>query len=111
LSANQVVTGKISLYNFPGPKSVSLPSRKGQRLSSGLALAGLFLFGFGIRRRPARWLTMTLLAAGALGGLAGISACGANNSVVTPGTYAYTITAMDMNTNVRVITSVNVMVP
>jgi hypothetical protein len=67
--------------------------------------------GFGFRRRRARWLTLTLLAVGALAGLAGISACGANNNVVTPGTYAYTIIATDVNTSVSVTTSANVVVP
>ncbi len=42
--------------------------------------------------------------------MVGISAC-ANNSVVTPGTYVYTIMAKDMNTNVSVTTTVNVTVP
>jgi len=74
-------------------------------------LAGALLFGFGFRRRAARWLTLTLLAVGTLAGPAGISACGGNNSVVTPGTYAYTFMAKDLTTNTSVTTSVNVTVP
>jgi hypothetical protein len=55
---------------------------------------------------------MTLLAVGALAGVAGISACGGgNSSVVTPGTYAYTVTAVDTNTAVSVTASINVTVP
>lgn len=90
---------------------MSLPRRRGHGLAQGLALAGALLFGFGFRRRAARWLTLTLFAVGTLTGLAGISACGGNNSVVTPGTYAYTIMAKDLNTNASVTTSVNVIVP
>jgi hypothetical protein len=48
---------------------------------------------------------------GALAGLAGISACGGNNSVVTPGTYAYTVTATDVNTSATVTATFNVTVP
>jgi hypothetical protein len=117
LTANAVVTGTIPFFNFPvpscssGPCPASLPHRGVRRLAQGLALAGALLFGFGFRRRAARWLTLTLFVVGALAGLAGISACGANNNVVTPGTYPYTITATDVNTSVSVTTSVNVMVP
>ncbi len=51
------------------------------------------------------------LLLGTLAGLAGISACGANNSVVTPGTYAYTAAAIDVNTAASVSTTFNVTVP
>jgi hypothetical protein len=115
LTANEVVMGTIPFFNSPVPCSnpcpASLPQHRGHGLAQGLALAGALLLGFGFRRRRARWLTLTLLAIGALAGLAGISACGANNNVVTPGTYAYTITATDVSTSVSVTTSVSVMVP
>jgi hypothetical protein len=111
LAANQVVTGTVPFYNIPVPVPVSLPRRGGHELAPGLALASALLLGFGFRRMASRWLMLTLLAAATLAGLAGISACGANNSVVTPGTYAYTITATDTKTAVAVNTSINVMVP
>ncbi len=115
LTADEVVTGTISFYNSPLPCSspcpVSLPRRGGHGLAPSLALAGVLLLGFGFRRRAARWLTLTLLAMGALAGLAGISACGGNKSVVTPGTYAYTVAARDVNTSATVSTSLNVTVP
>jgi hypothetical protein len=115
LAANQVVTGSIGLINSCDPCPVSLPHRGGRKLerplAPGLALAGALLFGIGFRRRAARWLTLTLLAVGALAGLAGISACGVNNNVVTPGTYVYTVTAEDISTTATVTTSVNVTVP
>lgn len=115
LTANQVVTGTVPFYNFAAPCNspcpVSLPRRGGHGPASGLALAGALLLGFGIRRRVARWLVLTLLAAGALASLAGISACGGNNNVMTPGTYAYTITAADIDTQVSDTSSINVTVP
>ncbi|MGA3071889.1 MAG: hypothetical protein ABSD43_16910 [Terracidiphilus sp.] len=88
-----------------------MPHRRGHGLAPGFALAGALLLGFGFRRRAARWFTLTLLAVGALAGLAGISACGGNNSVVTPGTYAYTVTATDVNTSATVTATFNVTVP
>ena len=115
LTANEAVTGTIAFYNAAVPCSnpcpVSLPRRGGHGLPQSLALAGALLFGFAFRRKAARWLTLTLFAVGALAGLAAISACGGNNDVVTPGTYAYTISATDVTTAVSVTTSVNVTVP
>ncbi len=114
LTANEAVPGTVAFYNATvpcgNPCPVSLPRPAGHKLASGIALAGVMLFGLGFRRRAARWLTLTLLAVGALAGLAAISACG-NNSVVTPGTYAYTIVATDTTTSVSVTSSINVTVP
>jgi len=87
-----------------------LPRPAGHKLATGLALAGVLLFGLGFRRSTRRWLVLTFLALGSLAGLVGFSACGSNN-VVTPGTYAYTIVATDTTTNVSVTTSINVTVP
>jgi len=111
LTANQVMTGTVSLYTSAVPALVSLPGRRGHRLAQGLALAGLLLFGFGLRRCGMRWLTVMLLAVGSLAGLAGISACGGNSDIVTPGTYAYTIRATDINTQIYATASINVIVP
>jgi hypothetical protein len=112
LTANQVVTGIIGLYNRPVPEPVSKPRRRGRGLAQGLALAGALLLGFGFRRKTKHWFTLALLAIGTLASLAGISACsGGNNGVVTPGTYAYTISAMDTKTSVSVSSSFNVTVP
>jgi hypothetical protein len=113
LSANQVVTGNISFLNsLPpcNPCPVSLPRRVDHGLAPDLALAGALLLGFSFRRRAARWRTLAFLALGVLAALMGISACASNNAV-TPGTYTYTISAVDMNTHVAVTTSVNVTVP
>jgi len=115
LTANEVVTGTIPFFNSPVPCSnpcpVSLPRRANHGLAQNLALAGALLLGFGFGRRTQRFLTLILFALGTLACLAGISACGGNNSVVTPGIYAYAITATDINTAASVTTSVNVTVP
>ena len=111
LTANQVVTGSISFYNFPVPVPANLPQGRGRGLVSVPALAAALLLGFGSRRRAARWSTLTLFALCAFFVLAGISACGANNDYVKPGTYAYTIMARDVVTNVSVTSSFNVTVP
>jgi hypothetical protein len=116
LTANEVVTGSVDFYNAPVPCSnpcpASLPRHRGYGQATGLALAGALLLGFGSRRKAARWFALTLLAVCALAGLAGISACsGGNNNVVTPGTYAYTISATDIKTSVSVTASINVIVP
>jgi hypothetical protein len=113
LAADQVVTGTVPFSN-PVPCSghcVTSARREGHGLEQSLALAGVFLLGVGSWRRPGRFLTLTLLALGTLAGLAGISACGGNNSVVTPGTYTYSILATDINTDVSVTTSIDVTVP
>jgi hypothetical protein len=109
LTANGVATGAMDLDNSPVPEPVVHWQPGGSlRKATGIAMAGLLLFGFGIRRRAARWLTLLLLAAGTL---AGISACGASNSVVTPGTYAYALRATDINTSASVTTPFSVTVP
>lgn len=116
LTANEVVTGILPFFNSVVPSCTDvcpadLQRPHSHRLAQGLALAGALLLGFGLRRRAAGWLTLTVLAVGALAGLAGISACGGNNNAVTPGTYVYTISATELSTAVTVTTSVNVTVP
>jgi len=112
LNANQVVKGTIGFFFCSGMNCpVSLPRRRGGGLAQGLALAGGLLLGLGFCRKAARRLVLSLLAVGALAGLAGISACGASNNAMTPGTYAYTITATDTSTDAAVATSINVTVP
>jgi hypothetical protein len=118
LTANQTASGTVAFYNSHPPCNpcpVNLPRRAGHRLPVGLALAGALVFGFGFQRKAPRWLVLILVTVGSLAGLAGISACGGNsaNNVVTPGTYTYTLSAVDMNTppSASVTTSVTVTVP
>jgi hypothetical protein len=111
LTAGQAVNGTVTFYNFPYPVSASLPRPANHKLAQSLALAGVLLVGFGFRRKSWHFLSLTLLALGMLAVMSGISACGGSNSLVTPGTYAYTISATDINTAASVNTSVNVTVP
>jgi len=111
LNANQVVTGSIGFYTCSGMTCpVSLPRHRAYGLQPVLALAGTLLFGIGTRRRAARWLTLTLIAAGLLAGMAAIGAC-ANNTAMTPGTYTYTVAATDVATNASVSSTFHVTVP
>jgi hypothetical protein len=54
---------------------------------------------------------LALFALGTLTGLAGIGACGGSSEAVTPGTYAYAITATDGETGTSVSTTIYVEVP
>jgi hypothetical protein len=71
----------------------SAPSPAGGLPAAGMALAGALMLGFGFRRWARRWLVLGVFAVCGLAGAAGISGCGANNNAMTPGTYAYTISA------------------
>jgi hypothetical protein len=112
LTANQTVTGRVSFYNQPVPEAaVSRPRLPSRLPASGLALAGVLLWGIAARRKAGRTLVLMLFAAGTLTCLAGISGCGGTKSAVTPGTYVYTITATDTRTASFVSSSINVTVP
>jgi hypothetical protein len=117
LSANGTVTGSLNLVAHippcPNPCPVKLPLRPHHRGAVNLALAGALL-GFGSRRRVRR-LRVALLVAGILAGLAGV-ACGGNSNTLTPGTFAYTVSAMQAGTTtsptpIIVSTTINVTVP
>jgi hypothetical protein len=108
--AGQTLTGPIAFYPYGAAIPAGLrraPHRSGYLPATGLALAGALMLGFGLRRRAWRWLTLTILAAGTLAGLAGISACGSNSgNGMTPGTYPYTVSANFGNPLNNVIQSV-----
>ncbi len=98
LTASGRVTGSLNLVAFIPPCSnpcpVKLFSPPRHRGAVNLALASALLLGLSFRRRPARWLTLVLCAAGILAALAGVNACGAGNThTLTPGTFAYTVSA------------------
>ncbi len=110
LTPNAMVTGSLPFFNVPVPEPVSMPVRRSPTWPAGLALAAGLLLGLGFRRRASRWLFLVLFAVGAFAGLAAISGCGGSNSVVTPGTYSYTVKAVDTN-SVIVTSTFNVTVP
>jgi hypothetical protein len=117
LTANQTKwTGSLDLIPYGGsvpPAPASLLHRPASGGAAGLALAGVLLFGLGFdfRRRPARWFTLLLLAAGVLAGVAGIAACGGSGNAMTPGTWPYTVTGIDSVTGATASTTANVTVP
>jgi len=115
VTAGQTVTGTIYFYPYGTPMPVGL-RREGHAPAAGLALAGGLLLGFGLRRRAQRWFALTVLALGALVGLAGMTACGGSFNGMTPGTYQYTLTADNEASPVTplgqgVSTTINVTVP
>jgi len=100
LSANQVVTGQLPFYNVPVPEPVRLPLRRSHAGLTRLALAAMIFCGLGLRKRIPRALYLALLAAALFAGLGTMSACGGSKSAVTPGTYSYTVKALDTNSNI-----------
>ncbi len=121
VTAGQTLTGFVGFepWGTPIPASLqSTPHRSSYLPIAGLALAGVFMAGYGLRRGRRRWIAMVVLAASVLAGLAGISACGgvANPFAMTSGTYPYTITATWESSTPAILgaqtsTTVNVTVP
>jgi hypothetical protein len=118
LAAKATVTGNASLmaYVYFPPKASSRLDLQRRGEGTSWALAGVLMLGFGLQRRRARRLGyrsgLLLLAVGTLIGLTGISACSAGPETLTPGVYAYTVTATDQNdTSSSVSTTVQVTVP
>ena len=116
LEANGKVQGSFPLLaTFPScsnPCPVRL-DRPRRGSSSVLALAGalVFGFGFGFRRRAAGWFVLTLVAFGALAGMASLSACGGSGKTLTPGVWPYVVQAGAQGTNETASTTINVTVP
>jgi hypothetical protein len=99
--------GAVNLALGGGPQS---PRRRG---AASLAVAGVVLLGFGFRRK-ARQLRLLLLVVGIMAGLSGIGCGSGNHSTLTPGTFAYTISAVEVTTDnpsLVVNTTVNVTIP
>jgi hypothetical protein len=114
VQAGQPLTGTVTFYPITGTVPVPMglrraPRRSGRLPAAGLALAGALMFGFSFRRRAWRWLALGVFAAGALAGLAGISACGGNNGFngMTPGTYPHAISGEFQETGTNVIQTVS----
>ncbi len=112
LAANGTATGVVGLTAGPVPlASAGGSNAPGRGSDAGWAMAGVVLLSLGFIRRRARWLSVLLLVAGTLAGLATLNACGGGPPTLTPGTYDYTLTAFDTSTNVTAATTVKVTVP
>jgi hypothetical protein len=110
MNPSGVVTGSLPLFNVPVPRPLSRSIRPAHAGPAGLALAGVVLLGLGFRRRFSRWILLGLFTVGAIAGLGAIGGCGGSNSVVTSGTYTYTVTATDTN-KLAASTTIEVTVP
>jgi hypothetical protein len=110
LTANAVVTGALPFFNVAVPEPVTMPVHRSHTGSAGLALAGALLLGLGFCSRVSRRWLLVIFAAGACAVSGAISGCGGSNSVVTPGTYSYTVQALDTN-SVVVTSTFDVTVP
>jgi hypothetical protein len=96
LPANGTATGEVDLYTYEDvvPGAVT-QNRRDRSRGVRWALAGVVMLGLGMRRKRRLRSGCLLLAAGMLVGLTGISGCGSNRPTLTPGTYAYTLTATE----------------
>jgi hypothetical protein len=93
VTGGQTFTGAVTLYPFGSAVPLSQHRTNGEGSSAAvLSLAGALLFGFGFKRRGSRDFIGLLVAICAFAILPIISACAIGNGM-TPGTYAYTITA------------------
>lgn len=104
---NDARTGSGLMRLRPSGTASTVPSagaRPGLYAASGVALAGIALFMVPRRRRFGSLLGLAL-AAGALGGMLGLSGCGSGTSAIaattntTPGTYTITVTAIGTSTS------------
>lgn len=109
LNANATAKGVIGLTAGPVPLAAARLNLPGARAA--WAFAAVFLLGFGLRRRRARWLSILLLSVATFAGLTTLDACGSGRPTLTPGTYAYNVTAYDIKTNATAATTVNVTIP
>jgi hypothetical protein len=110
LTVDQQFKGGFGLFSSPVPAPAGF---MGTSRSSVLVilLTLILLLGTTPRWRSARWLTLFLFLA-ALGALSAATGCGSSGPPgLTPGTYAYTVRATDINTNVSVSAIANVTVP
>ena len=105
VTAGQTVTGDFSFFPYGSAIPLSQHRRSGAP-ASGLALAGVLLFGFGFRRKAMRWLAVAV-AAVFLACLSSVCGCAGNPMAMTPGAYRYTLTATNGNPLNNVVASVS----
>ena len=112
LTANGTATGYENIeaiYPLPAHE-VSRLNHPESRNAARWALAGVLMLGLGLRRKKARQFFSLLILAGVF---MGMTAC-AGPETLTPGVYAYTLTAQSVGQDIPsfvVSTMVNVTVP
>jgi hypothetical protein len=79
--AGQTVTGTISFYPYPVP------------LPATATMAAALMIGV-VMRRKRRWLVAVIISA-ALAGTMALSGCGGSSNGMTPGTYQFTVSAVN----------------
>jgi len=90
VTIGQTVTGSIDFYPY-GSAIPATAQRMGSAWPAGGILAASLLLGF--RRKMPRWLVAAVLAVAGVAGAASITGCAGGGNGMTPGTYAYTLTA------------------
>jgi hypothetical protein len=90
VTPGQTITGQIDFYPYGSAIPVDLHRSTHSPI---LPLAAALLLGWGLRRRAIGRLIPCVLAIAGLAAVSAISSCGGNPNDMTPGTYAYTITA------------------
>lgn len=99
VTAGQSVMGGVPINPYATPVPASESSRAGASASLALLLGGIGLLGLGLPGRGRRRLSTLLLSMGAAAALLALGACGGSSNpfAMTPGTYAYTLTALNSN--------------
>jgi hypothetical protein len=108
VTAGQTLTGTVTFYPYGTivPVRLHRSPRTNCLPAAGLALAGVLMLGFGLRRKSPRWVVAILFAVGALVGASGISGCGGLSKSMTPGTYQYTIVATYQDTATPILSAI-----
>ena len=92
VTVGQTVTGSINFYPYGSGVPASTRRTKLAWPGGGILAAGL-LIGFGFRRKMPHWLAAVLLAVAGVAGAVAVTGCAGGGNGMTPGTYAYTLTA------------------
>jgi len=119
VTAGQTLTGTVPIVPYGTPVPANDSARATSSPSLALLLGGACLLGLGLRRTGRSRLSAAVLAAGATAIVLTAGACGGSSGnpfAMTPGTYAYTLTASNSSNAVTplaqsVSTTLTVTVP
>lgn len=112
LDADQTITFIRAFYPYGRTIPVSQPTNRHARgfgISVAALLAGVLVFGFGFRRKAWRLAAPVVLCAIVLAGICG---CGGIRFFIstTPGTYFFNIVVVDIESNMKVVAPIAVVV-